>query len=76
MSYVKLLAFDTDSPEFVRGMEVGRLWERLQNVDDEVVAVIHTANAEMALRISEGLERPVKSEELGDGWMEVTFEAK
>lgn len=76
MGYVQLLPFDTDEPEFVRGMEIGRLWERLKYENNEVVAVIHTTNAEMVIRISEAIERPVKSEELGDGWMEIIFEAK
>ena len=28
--YALALAFDTDSPEFVRGVEIGRLWEQLK----------------------------------------------
>jgi hypothetical protein len=50
-----VLALDSDSPEFVRGIEIGRLVERLRlraPVRDELV---HATNAEMLARISETL---------------------
>ena len=76
MNYVKVLQFDTDSPEFIRGVEVGRIWERLKNEDEEVLVMIHATNAEMIMRISEATDRPVISEEHDDRWMTVTFAAK
>ena len=74
-SYECALAFDTDSPEFVRGCELGALWERLRNEDGEVEQTVHLTNAEMVLRVSEATGRPVVSEECDDGyWMVVRFE--
>lgn len=29
--YTLLLPFDTDEPEFARGFEAGRMWERVKN---------------------------------------------
>jgi hypothetical protein len=70
----ELLAFDTDSADFARGFEAGRLWAVLrQNATADVVEYAHTTNAEMVLRLAEATGRSVSSEELGDGWLEVTF---
>ena len=73
--YVLALAFDSDSSEFVRGAEIGAVWERLRaNPAAEVEQTMHLTNAEMVLRIGEALSRPVVSEESPDGvWMHVTF---
>lgn len=68
-----VLPFDTDSSEFVRGVEIGRLWEKLKVEDGIVIETIHLSNAEMVIRIAEALERPVISEEHDDTWMTVTF---
>jgi maleate cis-trans isomerase len=71
--YSLALPFDTDNEEFVRGVEIGRLWEKLKNEDGIVIETIHLSNAEMVIRIAEALERPVVSEEIDDTWMTVTF---
>ncbi len=69
-----LLAFDTDSAEFVRGFELGRLWATLRlNPDDPVEEYAHAINAEMLLRLAEATGRGVQSEELGDDWLFVRF---
>lgn len=77
MTYGLALGFDTDSPEFARGVEVGKLYEYLRwNPDEEFEQQVHLANAEMVLRIGEALDRPVQSVEHDDGtWMTVTFGA-
>lgn len=68
------LAFDTDDPEFVRGVELGRLWELLKAEAGELTETMHVANAEMALRVGEALGRTVTSAEADDGvWMTVTY---
>lgn len=74
--FVKLLEFDSDSEELVRGVEIGRIWERLKFVDEEVCVVVHTANAEMMLRIAEATGRSVQSDEHDGRWMTVIFAAK
>lgn len=68
--YQPVLAFDTDDPEFARGVEVGRLWEQLRNEPDAFVQEIHATNAEMVLRMGEATGRTVAAEEMdGDVWM-------
>jgi len=73
--YACALRFDTDASEFIRGVEVGRLWETLKNTDDPVEEFVHASNAEMVLRLAEATGRPVHSEELNDPWLLVTFDA-
>jgi hypothetical protein len=76
MNYGLALAFDTNDPEFARGVEVGKLYEYLRwNPDEEFEQLVHLANAEMVLRIAEALGRPVVSEEHDTTWMTVTFGA-
>lgn len=74
--YSLALAFDTDDPEFCRGVELGKLYERLRLCPgEEVEQTIHATNAEMVLRLSEALGRPVSAVVLDERWMSVTFEA-
>jgi hypothetical protein len=70
------LAFDTDDPEFARGVEAGLLWERARIERDPFEETVHLTNAEMMLRIADALGRPVASTELDDTWMTVRFEAR
>lgn len=74
-SHVLALAFDTDDPQFARGVEIGRLWERLRVEVEPVVEMVHVANAEMILRMAEALQRPVVSDEHDVVWMTVSFSA-
>ena len=69
------LRFDTTASDFVRGVEVGRLWEMLKNDGEPVAEIIHASNAEMLMRVGEAYCRAVQSEELGDGWLLVKFDA-
>jgi hypothetical protein len=71
--YQPLLPFDTDDPEFARGFEAGRLWTRLRADGDALEANVCIENAEMVLRIAEATGRTVRSEELGSGWLAVSF---
>lgn len=72
--YKPLLPFDVDEPEFVRGFEAGHVWTKLRETDERHFTV-HASNAEMMLRIGEANEMQVRSEELGDDWIEVEFDA-
>src|SRR4051794_1395182 len=72
-----LLPFDTDSTEFARGFEAGRLWELVRAdptrpVDD---VLIHAANAEMAMRIGEASGRPFHAVDLGGAWLSISYAA-
>ncbi|MGA2455259.1 MAG: hypothetical protein ABSG93_17240 [Solirubrobacteraceae bacterium] len=68
------LAFDTPGADFVRGVELGRLWERLKS-DEPVVEQMHASNAEMLLRIADSTGRQLKTETLDDTWLLVHFDA-
>lgn len=72
--YAPVLAFDTDSPEFTRGAEIGRLWEQLK-ADGPVEQEIHAGNAEMALRLAEATDRRLVCVELGSDWLLAQYEA-
>lgn len=71
--YTLVLPFDTDSPEFVRGVEVGRIWEHMKHEDEAFEVTIHTNNSEMVMRMAEASGRVVASEEIDDLWMTVKF---
>jgi hypothetical protein len=73
-SYRCALAFDTDNSEFVRGVEVGRLWEQLQS-GEPVVQEIHASNAEMLLRMAEATGRSLRADELDDRWLLAHFDS-
>lgn len=69
------LQFDTSASEFVRGVEIGRLWEMLKLAPGPVEEYVHASNAEMILRLAEATGRAVHSEDLDETWLFVTFEA-
>jgi hypothetical protein len=74
-AYALALAFDTNASEFIRGVEVGRLWEQLKSEQGPIEEVVHARNAEMVLRLSEATDRAVRAEELDETWLQVTFDA-
>lgn len=54
MSFNLILPFDTDSEEFVRGFEAGRIWTLMDENPDKLLGLIfHAANAEMIIRMVE-----------------------
>ena len=73
---VCLLHFDSEDPEFARGFETGRVWSQLQaDPGEPVIEIVHSANAEMLIRMGEATGRAFEADELGDGWMEIRFAA-
>jgi hypothetical protein len=66
------LPFDTDEPDFRRGVEVGMLYEAVRR-SPVVSMLIHADNAEMAIRIAEAAGKPFSAEECGDDWLDVTI---
>jgi hypothetical protein len=64
--------FDSDDPEFVRGFEIGALWERLK-AGMPCEAMIHAANAEMVIRLAEASSVGFSAEDLGGDWIQVEF---
>ena len=59
------LRFDTDDHEFVRGFEIGVLWERL-SVDPECEITVHASNAEMVMRVAKAVGCQFSGRDLGD----------
>lgn len=62
-----VLPFDTDDPEFRRGVEAGALWAHLEH-EPYVAKTVHADNAEMVMRIAEALNLPFSAEPLGAEW--------
>lgn len=71
MSFELALPFDTDSEEFVRGFEAGRIWTLMSENPDMLPGLIfHAVNAEMVLRMIEAKGMDLKAEFTDDEmWM-------
>jgi hypothetical protein len=67
-----VLPFDTDDPEFRRGVEAGALWAHLEH-EPYVAKTVHVDNAEMVMRIAEALNLPFTAEPAGGPWIDVTI---
>lgn len=73
-TYGLLLAFDSDSPEFIRGFEAGRVWAILDDVDTEDLTFhLHATNIEMAVRIGEARGYTCRLIAETDDWIEVQY---
>lgn len=68
-----IVAFDRDTPDFARGVEVGILWQRLQTDPRPLTAVVHASNVEMTLRLAEAVGASAHADDLGDDWLTVTL---
>lgn len=64
--------FDSDDPEFVRGFEVGALWERLKT-REAFETTIHATNVEMVMRLADAADRGYFAAELTDDLIQVEF---
>ena len=73
-SYSLALEFDTNDPEFARGVEAGRLWEMLKS-GEAVQQTIHATNTEMAIRMCEAGGRAWRAEPLDETWIELYVDA-
>jgi len=71
--YELVVPFDTDEPEFVRGVEIGMLHQRLRAEPLPITATIHATNAEMALRLAEAHGASASADDLGSDFLEVTY---
>jgi hypothetical protein len=69
--YSLILAFDTDSADFARGFEAGRLWERIKADRTSWSQTIDAANAEMVMRMCDAEDREFRAEALEGDWVEV-----
>ena len=71
MSYILDLPFDTDSEDFVRGFEAGRIWTLMEENPTKLTGLIfHAVNAEMVMRMIEKKGLPLKAKFTDDErWM-------
>jgi hypothetical protein len=54
MAFTMVLPFDTDSEDFARGFECGRIWVLMEENPYKLTGLIfHAVNAEMVLRMIE-----------------------
>lgn len=66
-----LLPFDTDDPEFGRGFEAGRMWERIKSDRTTWSQLIHASNAEMVMRMCELESRSFRAEDVNEDYVQV-----
>ena len=65
--------YDSDSPEFLRGAEIGYLEAKLELVlDAEVREVMRRSNEQMVLRVARAAGRSCTTATLDDEWISVT----
>ena len=67
-----VLPFDTDDPQFRRGIEIGVLWQQLE-YEPSVHVTIHADCTEMVMRIAEARKLPFCAEPIEDAWMHVSI---
>lgn len=77
---ILMLQFDTDDPEFARGVQVGMVWQLLHGGVHEFEMPMYITNAEMIFRMAEAAgytftaKYENEEEDSGDAdWMLVTF---
>jgi hypothetical protein len=70
-SFELVLPFDTDSEDFVRGFEAGRIWTLMTENPAMLPGLIfHANNAEMVIRMIEKKGLPLKAQFTDDQiWM-------
>jgi hypothetical protein len=65
-----VLPFDTDDPEFARGVEVGMLYAEL-TCTGEFEGIVRGSNTEMVMRIAEKRGLPFVADSLDGDWFVV-----
>jgi hypothetical protein len=78
-SWGLVLAFDSDSEEFARGIECGLLFADVSHTPESepFSQLIHDNNIEMALRIADHFGRRVVGSDIGtEGWVQLELAAR
>ena len=77
------LQFDTNDPEFARGVQIGMVWQLLHGEVEEFEMPLYLTNAEMVFRMCEATgytftAKYENDEEVDDDadWIMVTFTSK
>jgi hypothetical protein len=66
------LPFDSDEPEFRRGVEIGMLWSDIEHMGC-AEATVHADCAEMVLRIAEAKGLRFLATVIDDNWLHVAI---
>jgi hypothetical protein len=75
-AFAQSLAFDAEpASEYIRGVEIGRLWEQLKSKAGPVEDFVHVSNSEMVPRLAEATRRPVRTRRIDESWLLVMFKA-
>lgn len=73
VEYGLVLPFDTDNPEFRRGIEVGIMWAELQAPGGQREFQIHADCAEMAIRLGEATGLQFRADPVNNDWVVVRY---
>lgn len=68
-----ILPFDTDHPEFRRGVECGQAWQLLKVYPQPFEVLVHADAIEMMLRMSEVTGRTCRSVDVNEEFVRVMF---
>lgn len=77
MKFQPVLVFDTDSADFMRGFEAGRIWEALKaDPSDMNGQLFHATNSEILMRMIDSLElEGLRAEFTNDpAWMVIRYD--
>jgi hypothetical protein len=66
------LPFDSDDPQFRRGVEIGILWSGIKHTGC-AEATVHADCAEMVIRIAEAKGLRFTAEAIDETWLHVTI---
>ncbi len=72
-AFEMVVAFDRDTPEFARGVEIGMLHQRLASEPTPLHAIVHASNMEMVLRLAETHGVSARAEDGEGDWLAVTL---
>lgn len=68
--YGLVLPFDSDDPEFARGVEVGLIWSELC-LTGSYEGIVRGVNSEMVMRMASARSLAFFADELNDDWYAV-----
>ena len=72
--YGPLIEFDSNDPDFVRGIEIGHLMGKLDVSQNKVEQIMRRSNEEMLHRVAHAYGREYTIQFLDEVWMAVRLE--
>ena len=71
--YVEIVPFLTDTPDFVKGFEVGIVYMAMRHGEAAIGGLYHADNEEQLLLMAHRLGYAVTRERHADGWIKMEF---